>query len=452
MHRFNLLMCFLILMSFTFSCKDHKIEGSVSDDVLKLKISKDTIVLNIVESEEIAVTFSWSTGTNYGTGKAINYCFNIAVDDEDYNEENSVELGKHHYSVSYTVEELNDLVLGLTSILSAESEVLCKARVIASVPDEDMLQISEVPFVVKTYRPLPEMMYIKGTALAGEDPMDMIYAENGVFVWQGNLNLGDISVFNDEYGLFFTQSIEESGRYTILADLLKEDVSLNIADKVYFVCEENSWKFIPMDTRSDGVYSIIAEIKSGQFKFGTIPDVWHYMYVSSDIDNAPWDSKDVVFKEYLSSEDDKKWFIWNSEDVPYEIILDTRSGNDIMEMRMTPYHTEISLVGDATDGGWSLNERTRMEKVGAMIFHWSGTLNKGEMKFCCGKSPSYGKGEWLMPMQDQTVFAPAEESVIQRVDASVDEAYDYKWRVNEAGYYDITLNQYTLTLTIKEII
>ena len=452
MHRFNLLISAMILLCVAFSCQSHDIDENVPDDVLTLKVSKDTVVLNIADAEETAVTFSWSTGSNYGTGKAITYTFNMALEDKDYDEEGKVDFGKHQYSVSYTVEEFNSLVLKLSSLPSTDTEVRCKAIVTACVPEEEMLQTSEVSFVVKTYRPLPEQMCIRGTALAGEGNVEMMSLDNSVFVWQGNLNVGDISVYNDECGVVLSQSIDKDGRYTVMADMMKEQLSLNPVDTVYFLCEEDGWEFVPMEVRTAGVYSIVTEIKGGQFKFGTIPGLWHYMYVSATVDNAPWDSQDAIFKDYLTSEDDKKWFVWNSEEVPYEIVLDTRSEDEILTMKMTPYHTEISMIGDATSGGWSLDDRSRMDKVDVMVFQWTGTLNEGELKFCCGGSPEYGKGEWLMPIQDQTEFVSMDSAAIQMVDASAEDAKDYKWRVHRTGRYEITLNQYTLTLTVKEII
>ena len=120
-------------------------------------------------------------------------------------------------------------------------------------------------------------------------------------------------------------------------------------------------------------------------------------------------------------------------------------------MKMKPYHTQISMTGDATPGGWSLDDRTQLTRTNVMTFIWEGELKEGELKFCCGNTPEYGKGEWMMPMQDQAEFSPAEDIPLDLIDASIENAPDKKWKISKDGRYSIALDQYTQTLTIKEI-
>ncbi len=447
MFRIQSLIYLLVPLGIMLACQDIVPENDRQpDDILTLEVSDDNILLSLSEAEETALTLSWSTGTNYGTGRAIIYSLNLALSDEEYDIENEVDLGKHLYSISYTVGELNDIVLKFTSRADTESEVSCKARITACVPEEERIQTSEVSFKVTTYRPVPAEMYLSGTG--GDGQIAMLDADNGIFVWQGGLAAGEVSVFNDDYGINLTHTISAAGKYTVMADMKDDTLEISPADKVWFVCEEDRWAFTPMQETEPGVFTILRDLKSGQFKFGTIPQVWHYMYVSAKEDNAPWNSTPAVFIEESNSATDWKWFIWNSEPVPYEITLDTNAGS----MTMKPYHTQISMVGMATAGEWSLDARTILEKTDMMIFTWEGELKEGDLKFCCGSSPEYGKGEWMMPVVDQTEFAPAEDTAIELTDASKEGAPDKKWRVSTAGRYRLILNQYKLTLTIQKII
>ena len=444
------LIYILIVIGTAIACNDITPEKEqLPDDVLTLKVSAQKVSLSLAEMEETAITLSWSTGTNYGTGKAILYSLNFAVSDKKYDINDEVELGKHLYSISYTAEELNDIILSLTSLATGGTEVSCKARITARIPDEDRTQTSEVSFTVETYRPAPAAMYLTGSATGSDVQTAMLDAGNGIFVWQGTLAAGNVTVLNTEYGINLNQTVTSAGKYTVMADMKDDTITISSADDVWFVCEEDGWAFTPMQQVSPGVFTIIRDLKSGQFKFGTIPQVWHYMYVSAETDNAPWDSTSAIFREESTSATDWKWFIWNSEPVPYEITLETTSEGAVMKMK--PYHTQISMTGDATPGGWSLDDRTQLTRTNVMTFIWEGELKEGELKFCCGNTPEYGKGEWMMPMQDQAEFSPAEDIPLDLIDASIENAPDKKWKISKDGRYSITLNQYTQTLTIKEI-
>lgn len=417
------------------------------DDKLTLKISQENITLNIQETEETAVTFTWTTGTNYGTGKAILYSLNFAKSDGTYNDELSIDLGKHLYSMTYTVEELNNLLLEIIPLTEAGTEISFKAQVTARVPDEDRVQTAELTFTVKTYRPAPEKMFISGASADSEENLEMLKAENNRFVWQGNLIAGTLSVINDEYGISITDDIEQDGRYSVIADMTNETITVEEDNCIYFVSEESGWSFTPMTETTGGVYTIICDYKSGQFKFGTIENIWHYMYVSSESDNAPWDSKGTIFQENSASATDWKWFIWNSEPMPYEITLDTNKP----EMIMKPFYTSISMIGSATAGEWSLDKKTKLNRTEVMNFIWTGELKAGELKFCCGDSPEYGKGEWFMPKEENQEFSSMENAEIQLVNAAEEGAIDWKWSVKTDGKYSISLNQYTHKLTIEKI-
>lgn len=55
-----------------------------------------------------------------------------------------------------------------------------------------------------------------------------------------------------------------------------------------------------------------------------------------------------------------------------------------------PVH--VALVGDATAGGWSLDDLSYMANVSDGVYEWTGDLNEGELKFVTHRDwlPSYG--------------------------------------------------------------
>lgn len=440
-------VCLNILLVMMFSCQKPALdEGQSKDDVLTLKASSQTLVLDINNAEETALTFSWSTGTNYGTGKAILYSLNIAPIDGEYKEESAIELGKRIYSHAFTTAELNTLIFKMIPYNQAKQEKEYKALLTATIPDDDRVQKSEITFKVVSYRPVPGELSIDGTSLSNMSH-GMLRGPDAKFVWQGELSQGNLRAFNNDYDIEISATIEKAGRYNVIADMTDDSIEIYEDKHIYLVTEESDWSFVEMDMKSEGVYSILCDLKRSQFKFGTIPGAWHYMYVAEEKDNAPWDSKTAVFQEEASSIPDNKWFVDNNEHSPYEIKLDIRT--TVPQMIMTPYHRVVSMVGDATPGGWDLGQKTVLTRTEIIKFEWNGELKVGELKFCCGENPGYGVGDWFMPEVDQTEFTDVDETQIQLINAET--GIDKKWKVTEDGVYNISLNQYTGTLTIKKL-
>ena len=84
MFRIRPLIYILTVIGTAIACNDITPEKEqLPDDVLTLKVSAQKVSLSLAEMEETAITLSWSTGTNYGTGKAILYSLNFAVSDKE---------------------------------------------------------------------------------------------------------------------------------------------------------------------------------------------------------------------------------------------------------------------------------------------------------------------------------------------------------------------------------
>lgn len=65
------------------------------------------------------------------------------------------------------------------------------------------------------------------------------------------------------------------------------------------------------------------------------------------------------------------------------------------------------IVGDATPGGWELNNLTEMAQISESEFEWTGYLGAGQVKFITGNdwgNTQYGADDWDKPLTRNTVF------------------------------------------------
>lgn len=144
---------------------------------------------------------------------------------------------------------------------------------------------------------------------------------------------------------------------------------------------------------------------------------------------------------------------------PYKVWFYTGKGKEKMLMRpFTPY-AGLYLVGEATPNGWSLDNATPMTKSvdSPCIFTWSGTLKTGEMKISCDKQTDWN-GDWFMADKDgKTPTGEVETALfVTKSDAELSSMYpdadlgglDYKWNIQEAGSYQITIDQLKETISI----
>ena len=113
----------------------------------------------------------------------------------------------------------------------------------------------------------------------------------------------------------------------------------------------------------------------------------------------------------------------------------------------------------ATPNGWDLGNATPMTKStdSPYIFTWSGTLKTGEMKISCDKQSDWN-GDWFMADKDGKAPTGEVETVFfsSKSDAELSSMYpdadlgslDYKWKIQEAGSYRITIDQLKETISI----
>ena len=203
--------------------------------------------------------------------------------------------------------------------------------------------------------------------------------------------------------------------------------------------------------------AVIPWKKDGDFKFTSVTDFGQAdAFFHPTVENAPYTSTSVV----LGGDEDTKWQMKEGEcGKPYKVWFYTGKGKEKMLMRpFTPYEG-LYLVGEATPNGWDLGNATPMTKStdSPYIFTWSGTLKTGEMKISCDKQSDWN-GDWFMADKDGKAPTGEVETVFfsSKSDAELSSMYpdadfgslDYKWKIQEAGSYRITIDQLKETISI----
>ncbi|NDV57494.1 SusF/SusE family outer membrane protein [Bacteroides sp. 519] len=472
------ILSLLALLLVGWSCTDeNNTEYNKGEAPLEVIASKETIELDALNPSAEAVKFTWTSGTNYGTGLAIDYTFQLDKQDGTFENGITVEMGRNNFEKSYKNEELNDLLIEKFGITAA-AEATFQYRVIANVASNAIeQQISPVQTLgVKTHKPITKNLYLIGDATpngwnAGEaTELKPVTNTPKAFSWTGPLSAGEfkfittLGEFMPSYNkgendtkLVLRESddapddkfvITEGGTYTIRVNLISMAISITRGEgpeftELWFVGNPTGWSFQPMTVNplDPFVFHYNDDLSAGgEFKIGTVAGSWDAVFFRPTNDQQTEGTKLDVDK--WAGDPDYKWNITGGA---YKIKLDTRD-KKIDIVPFTPY-TMIYLVGDATPSGWDIGNATPM-KAGSdpYIFTWTGNLNSGELKFTLDKQDDWN-GAWFIASEaDKTPTGETEQMIYNYPGAGV----DYKWRISEAGTYTIELNQLKETVKIKK--
>ena len=478
------------------SCSDQDY-GETDKGRDQLTISADQPMTDLEETNHSsdAITLSWTTGHNYGTGNRIAYRLELAKAGTNFaNPYVAVDEQTQTYEWSANVENLNNIILdkmGGTVGQAADIE----ARVTALVSGSDEVQTSTVSFKATPYKPVTTTLYLIGSAApngwSADNASEMTRTSNGQFSWEGTLKEGELKMITtlgqflpsyncDEQGRVVLRSsddepdgkwtISEAHDYKVEVNLLDSTIAITKTDGIkpaydnlYFVGNATGWGFVEMqqDALDKFLFRLGYYFESGvggEFKFGTTNGSWENMYKATQ-SNAPYTDTSM---ELVSGYDpDNKWYLADSETAKaYKICVDIRSGKERMMMRQfTPYDM-IYLVGDATPNGWDLGNATPMTATDSpYILTWTGKLSAGELKFSCDRQSDWN-GAWFMASttdaeptgeEEHTLFIDKSDETLksQYLTVSIGDV-DNKWKITSSGTYTITLDQLHETITISK--
>ena len=463
------------LASCGIDIEEYKVGDPDSGEELVLTSSaEEAIVLNERDSNDTALGLTWTTGSNFGTGNAISYALSIFKDGEDQTETWSESLGRRIYSRDISVEELNGILTEYLGAVPGE-QADYTVRITAAVADHpEMEQYSEISVTVTAYSPAPEILYIIGDMTDGGWTVSAATAmeriSGGVFSFECMAEAGDefrfirsagsewpayIPAGGDGNTLEFCPeepaagteinfSISETSQYLITANLLDMTVTLEdtMTGTLYLIGDATpgGWdlsELTEMEMTGKGQFSWTGTLTAdGEgFKFVTSRNFWPgYVKASDDPDDMTLRYSETE----LSGEDDRKFRISETATYKIDVNLLTLAVNIAKEGEAV-FNT-LFMIGDATPGGWTIEDATEMEMTSDGVYTWSGVLNSGSLRFVVTDT-AFQPGYW------KENDDPADMTMVYS-ETGLSGSEDRSFNITEDGEYTVTADTKSLTLSI----
>lgn len=477
-------------------CQDEteRITLDSPQDTMGLKVSSSDVVLNQDLGNEEAISFTWGSAANRGEGTKLTYYFKMDMADNNFETSIAkVEIPEGVQSISYTHKEMNALLSGWK--VTAGETAMLEAEIIAEVSGGSVYmkpEISKVQFSVTGYYIAPRDLFIVGSAVEEMDAtkalkMKEVLSEQK-YEWGGHLKKGDFKFIKSRTSLTpsYTKGannntlvynetgdgpetlfhIDTDGYYFITVDVEK----LTIASET----PENKYKEVwAVGNATPAGWNIMSAVKlkkinniqfvyegdlyEGELKFPLeLREDWNIPYLMPKTpDTEPGGDNTMEYVE--AGTHDYKWKITESQTGIYKIILDTYLMEITFEKKPKieiPDDLPIKAVwmtGSATATQWDTPfkiafQYNPVEKKGTFV--WEGHLNPGEIKFPLSNTQGF-ECDYLMPEENGTLVTEAHKMVRKNYPDSGEN--DYKWKVEVAGKYKISLNVIDMTVKFEKL-
>lgn len=474
-------------------CQDEteRITLDSPQDTMGLKVSSSDVVLNQDLGNEEAISFTWGSAANRGEGTKLTYYFKMDMADNNFETSIAkVEIPEGVQSISYTHKEMNALLSGW-KVIAGETAML-EAEIIAEVSGGSVYmkpEISKVQFSVTGYYIEPRDLFIVGTAVEGMDAtkalkMNEVLSEQK-YEWGGHLMQGDFKFIKsrtsltpsytkgaDNNTLVYNETgdgpetlfhIDTDGYYFITVDVEKLTIASERPESIY----EKVWAIGDATPAGWNIMSAVelkkinniqfvyeGDLYEGELKFPLDlrgDNNWNIPYLMPKTNDTEPGGDNTM--EYVEDEKavahDYKWKITESQTGIYKIILDTY----LMEITFEKKHDlpikAVWMTGSATATQWNTPFVIAFisdEKEGTFV--WEGHLNIGEIKFPLSNTQGF-ECDYLMPEENGTLVTEAHKMVRKNYPDSGEN--DYKWKVEEAGKYKISLNVKDWTVKFEKL-
>ena len=209
-----------------------------------------------------------------------------------------------------------------------------------------------------------------------------------------------------------------------------------VTDELYLVGSFSDWNFVPMEKKSDFIFVYEGGIAAGEIKACTESGSWDAAFIRPESDGCKIDRNGVESEDFVQSKNpDNKWKV--EESGIYRLTFDlenwTIAAEYIGDFKPTP---KLYMIGDATDGGWSLDAATVIEASAGNdnLFVWEGELGRGTFKASLVKdfdAPFYRP---TTPNCEVSNKGVASHKMVYT------ESPDDQWLVTVAGKYRLTFN------------
>lgn len=451
---------------------------------LKLSVSDSVLVLNEANKNNTALTFSWTTGSNKGTGSSIYYTLQIDKQGNNFSSAIKTSLGAAVYSSNYTVDALNTILLNYFSA-TAGTAVNLEARIVDSISGGTVKNDSSniIKLIFTPYTPVSKTLYIIGDATAsGWDAtkgaaLTSDATTPGLFTYQGTLTPGHFK-FITTLGSFLPSynmgsdsahiilrnsnsdpdnqfTIYKTGVYNVSVNLLTLQISyIPVSAPAYSQlwivgdATPNGWNIdnpnkMTVDVFNPYVFHYYEKLNAGEFKMPTSTGNWGADFYRPLTNDPSITDTTAVLVLGSTNPPDNKWKITTAG--AYKVSLNILS-NSIHITSFTPY-TALWLLGDAAPNGWDdVNTTPMTATADPNVFVYEGHLNAGEFKIPVAINNGFA-GPYFRPDINHPNITDTNAPYVP-IGSGAADANDYKWQITTAGTYKITVNQLYETISI----
>lgn len=457
------LLVSLLTVGLFSSCEQNLPDNIVKAGALALSASKTTIELNQKNSSNEAISLTWTTGTNHGTGASISYVLQIDKKGNNFTNAITEDMGKGIYVKSFTVGELNDSLLNRwVSTPGTETEL--EARVISTVYSTPSVNDTSavITILATPYQPVSKTLYLYGSASPKGTDLNNALAltpqsDPTVFVYQGSLAVGTFKFITTKGQLLPSYnkgddstklalrtadsqpdgqfSITEAGVYKIVVSLLDLSISYSKIDypaysEIYMVggAAPNGWDIanatkLTQSTSNPFIFTYQGVMQVGEFKFPVNRNTDWNQDMFERVDDTH------MYLHAGGTAGDDKWTI--TKKGFYTITLNQ------LDNTISIYREKLYMVGSATTIGWTITNAIQLteDPTDGCIFTYTGPMVAGEFKFPVNRNSDWG----------QDMYMRTDDSHMYRHIGG--QADDKKWTINAAGNYVITANLETLSIS-----
>lgn len=309
-------------------------------------------------------------------------------------------------------------------------------------------------------------------------------ASETLYVWEGELGRGtlkaaeqkdfsapfyrpaapNVEINKDgvaDHTMIFTDSpddqwlVTEAGKYRLtfnIADMTFDAKYLDestVIPSIYMIGEatEGGWSLdraTEITTTTEGLYVWEGVLKEGTMKACEIKDFTAPFYRPAVADCEISENGVADNRMVFTASPDDQWKIVKAGKYRLTFNITAMTFNaEYLEGAVII--TPLYMIGDATPGGWSLDDATEFTPVDGSdgVYSWTGSLTKGEFKACHER-------DFSAPF-----YRPSSSGVEVSADGITanDMVYtaspDDKWNVVTAGRYTITLDTKAMTIDVK---
>lgn len=452
------------------------------DDELTLMVSDENLGLEerFVSNE---LSFTWSTGTNRGTGAALSYTLELDLAGNDFSSPIAklVENEKNIFSSGIDFGTLNNRLL--ESGLDPKQTYELQAKLTASVSNPSVgNQTAFTTFNVTTYRPVSSRLFIVGDAspngwdITNATELRASTSQRGVFIYEGELSPGNFKFAvnrddsfsqdfytvdaDDDSAIIYNEggsgedlqwTIDEAGGYIIRVDLLNETINISQMQgppfsALYIVGDatESGWNVdspvvFAQNEEDPFIFIYEGNLTPGEMKIfaGPLGD-WCGEWYRPVSAGQPITSPQA--EQNSGCDVDNNWLVDEETQGRYRVRVNTRSHT------VTIQKVNLYIVGDASPSGWNIaTPEAFVYENGEFVFR--GELTAGNFKIS-KFAGDWCDGEWINAANANQSLS--ETSFIYTWGC---EGPDNQWVVSgeDAGRYEIRINLDSDIMTITAI-